>query len=92
MNQEKANTADNRFHDEMNKTISEFYGVTTNASGWVGVNNDLINFFIEKSVDDNEAFSDKYVKKVIFMMNLQNLFLVQLKETWDLYRKHAGIE
>ncbi len=63
-------------------TIKNFYSFA-NPSDFIEANNDLLNTFLQKGLDEEEGFTPKHLQNIVFMVNLQNQFLTALKEDWE---------
>ena len=63
-------------------TIKNFYAFA-NPSDFIEANNDLLNTFLQKGLDEEEGFTPKHLQNIVFMVNLQNQFLTALKEDWE---------
>lgn len=66
-------------------TIKDFYSFA-NPSEFIEANNDLLNTFLEKGLDEEEGFTSKHLQNIVFMVNLQNQFLTALKETFETFK------
>lgn len=63
-------------------TIKNFYSFA-NPSDFIEANNDLLNTYLEKGLDEEEGFTPKHLQNIVFMVNLQNQFLTALKENFE---------
>lgn len=71
------------------KTIKDFYSFA-NASDFIEANNDLLNTYLEKGMDEEEGYCPKHIQNIVFMVTFQNQFLTALKEDWELYKEFTN--
>lgn len=76
----------NRHTKKFHKIIKEFYSLA-DPSDFIKVNNHLLNTYLEKVMDQEQAYSIEHIQDMVFLVTFQNQFLTALKEGWDRYKK-----
>lgn len=76
----------NHHTQNLHKTIKDFYSFA-DPSDFIKANNDLLNTYLEKDMDQEDAYTIEHIQDMVLLVSFQNQFLTALKEGWERYKK-----